>query len=153
MVTTTHFAFALFTLVNLSTQTLNSLLQKSYDGSTLFLWLWYLATLDYDAAPQRKPDGTGQDATRAPIDPSFSSPFIGQSLVGVTQWLRNKPKSVDLDGRYFGILDKQAEKSAKIALCRVEDQERKGGVATCVLVKAEQSTLFLAGLDSDLDWD
>jgi len=59
------------------------LLQKAHDGSTVDHWFWYLATSHYSAAPQRKPDGTGQQATGAPIDPSFSSPFIGQDLANV----------------------------------------------------------------------
>jgi len=131
---------------------LDSLLQKAHDGSTVDHWFWYLATADYSAAPQRKPDGTGQQATKAPIDPSFSSPFVGQGLADVAHWLANKPKSVNLDDRFFGVLDKQAE-NGKIALCRLGRREREVEGTTCVLVEAEQSSLELSGMDSDLDWD
>ncbi len=113
-------------------------------------WFWYLATSDYSAAPQRKPDGTGQQATRAPIDSSFSSPFVGQRLSDLARWLANKTKSVDLDDRFFGVLDKQAE-NGTIALCRLGNREHEVEGTTCVLVEAEQSSLELSGMDSGLD--
>lgn len=116
-------------------------------------WWWYLATLDYNEAPQRKPDGTGQEGTEAPIDPSFSSPWVGKDLEDVARWLKGKPQSVDVDPRYFGVLDKQAEKSGKIAICRLNDPKVEEKVASCILNDASYSTLFLGGLDSDLDWD
>ncbi|KAL9591494.1 MAG: hypothetical protein Q9179_007666, partial [Wetmoreana sp. 5 TL-2023] len=133
--------------------TLNSVLQKAHDGSTVDAWWWYLlATLDYRAAPQLDPYGPKQTGTPTPIDPSFSSPVAGKSLEDVAQWLRAKPQSVDVDGRYFGVLDKQVEKSGKVAVCRLNDPKVEKEVAWCILKKAEESTLYLCGLDSDLDW-
>lgn len=129
-------------------------MQQAHDGQGIDSWWWYLvATLDYDAAPQRKPDDTGAPGTPPPIDPSFSSPFVGKSLEDVARWLRGKPQSVDVDGRYFGVLDKQAEKSGKVAICRLNDPKVEKEVASCILNEADYSTLFLAGLDSDLDFD
>ncbi|KAL8900044.1 MAG: hypothetical protein Q9207_005882 [Kuettlingeria erythrocarpa] len=151
--TTTRFPFALFALTDVSIDTLNWLLQEAHDGQGINSWWWYLATLDYDAAPQRKPDGTATSATPVPIDPSFTSPFIGKGLEDVARWLRGKPQNVDVDPRYFGVLDKQAEKSGKIAICRLNDPKVEDKVASCVLNDANYSTLFLAGLDSDLQWD
>ncbi|KAL8702303.1 MAG: hypothetical protein Q9201_004473 [Fulgogasparrea decipioides] len=146
--------FALFDLEGLSPKTLNDLLQQAYDGSTVYHWEWYLATADYDAAPKRKPDGTrSSDATKAPIDPSFSSPFVRKSLADVAQWLRNKPKSVNVDPRYFGVLDKQAKTAGKVVLCRLEDPKSEKDGAACVLSEAAQSALYLDGLPSNLDWD
>lgn len=132
---------------------LNSLLQKAHDGSTVDQWWWYLATSDYRVAPHRKPDGTAARGTQAPINPSFVSPFIGDSLEDVAHWLMSKPQSAAVDDRFFGVLDKQAEKSGKIAICRLNDPKVEKEVAWCILRKAEESTLFLGGLDSDLDWD
>ncbi|KAI4120332.1 MAG: hypothetical protein LQ338_007086 [Usnochroma carphineum] len=144
--------FALFALEHLSTETLNSLLQKAHDGSTVDAWWWYLAeTTDYRAAPQRKPDGTGQEATQTPIDPSFSSAFAGKRLEDVAHWLMSKPKSVDVDDRFFGVLDKKAGEG-KIAICRLNDPKVEKEVAWCILNPADYSTLYLGGLDSDLDW-
>ncbi|KAL8712543.1 MAG: hypothetical protein Q9225_006926 [Loekoesia sp. 1 TL-2023] len=153
MVMLTHPPYALFDLEGLSPQTLNLLLQKAYDGSTVYRWEWYLATSDYAAASQRKPDGTGQQGTIAPISPAFSSLFVGQSLLEVTQWLRDKPKSVDVDPRFFGVLDKQSKNAEKVVLCRLEDPKREKDGATCVLSDAGPSSLWLSGLDSDLDWN
>ncbi|KAI4260215.1 MAG: hypothetical protein L6R42_004160 [Xanthoria sp. 1 TBL-2021] len=112
-------------------ETINSLLQKAHDDSGLNLWWWYLpATLSYRAAPQRmKPDGTHELGTPMPIDPSFSSPFTGKSLEDVARWLRGKPQPVNVDDRFFGVLDKQAEKSGKIAVCRLNDPKVEEEVA------------------------
>lgn len=70
----------------------------------------------------------------------------------MAHWLADKPKSVDLDDRFFGVLDKQAE-NGNIALCRLGNREDDVKGTTCVLVEAEQSSLELSGMDSDLDWD
>ncbi|KAL8753157.1 MAG: hypothetical protein Q9184_005507 [Pyrenodesmia sp. 2 TL-2023] len=146
--------FALFALTDVSTETLNWVLQEAHDGQGgVGSWWWYLATLDYHVAPQRKPDGTGQVGTPVPIDPSFSSPFVGKSLEDVAHWLRGKPQSVDVDDRYFGVLDKQAEKSGKIAICRLNDPKVEEEVAWCILNDADYSTLFLAGGVSDVEWE
>ncbi len=59
-------------------------------------------------------------------------------------------QSVDLDDRFFGVLDKQAE-NGTIALCRLGNREREVEGTTCVLVEAEQSSLELSGMDSGLD--
>ena len=62
--------------------------------------------------------------------------------------MRNKPKEVDVDRRFFGVLDKKAnEEKPKVALCRIGDKEGRGEHAECVLNDAETSTLTLAGLD------
>ncbi|KAL8784397.1 MAG: hypothetical protein Q9213_003997 [Squamulea squamosa] len=146
--------FALFALVDLSKETLNSVLQQAHDNPSVNDWWWYLpATLDYGAAPQRDPKSAGQIGTPTPIDPSLSSPFVGKGLEDVAAWLRGKPESVDLEDRYFGILDKQAGISGKIAICRLNDLRIEKEVAWCILRKAGESASFLAGLDSDLDWN
>lgn len=100
-------------------------------------WFWYLGSSKNSAAPQRKPDATGQQDTKAPIDPSFASPFVGQGLADVALWLTNKPKRVDLDDRFFAVLDKQA-KNGKSALCRLGKRARETEGSTCVLVEAGQ---------------
>ncbi|KAL8658291.1 MAG: hypothetical protein Q9226_001107 [Calogaya cf. arnoldii] len=139
-------------MTELSIEIIDWFLQEAHDDPSVGTWWWYLATLDYNAAPQRRPD-RGQIGTPTPIDPSFSSPFVGKSLEGVARWLRRKPQSVDVDGRYFGVLDKEAEKSGKIAICRLNDPKVEEEAAWCILRAADYSTLFLAGLDSDLDWN
>ncbi|KAL8991388.1 MAG: hypothetical protein Q9169_007880 [Polycauliona sp. 2 TL-2023] len=150
----THIPFVLFALTEHSTETLNFVLQEAHDDPSVNDWRWYLpATLDYNAAPQYDPASAGQIGTPTPIDPSFSSPFVGKGLDDVAAWLRGKPESVDVESRYFGVLDKQAAISGKVAICRLNDPKVTKEVAWCILRKAEESSLFLGGLDSDLDWD
>ncbi|KAL9601224.1 MAG: hypothetical protein Q9179_002935 [Wetmoreana sp. 5 TL-2023] len=141
----THPPFALFSLVDLSHQ-------RAHDGSTVDAWWFYLAVYDYALAPQKKYDPLGQEGTIVPVDPYFKSPFIGQNQFRVAQWLENKPKSVDLDSHFFGILDKQAEKSGKVVLCRIGDAHLKGHVVTCLLWDGDTPTLTLGGTEFG-DWD
>ncbi|KAL8834669.1 MAG: hypothetical protein Q9176_007354 [Flavoplaca citrina] len=148
----TRTPYALFALTDFSLETVNSVLQRAHDDPSVNNWWWYLATLDYVTAPRRRPDGTGESGTKTPIDPSFSSPWVGKGLEDIAQWLKGKPESVVVDDRYFGVLDKEAGKSGKIAICRLNDAKEEE-VASCILRKADVSTLFLAGLDSDLDWE
>lgn len=65
----------------------------------------------------------------------------------------SKPKSVDVDDRFFGVLDKQTEKSGKIAVCRLNDPKVEKEIAWCILKPAADTTLYLGGLDSNLDWN
>ena len=105
-----------------------------------------MATANYASAPQKKPEGGGQEGTEAPIDESFKSPFVGHSVADVARWLQSKPESVDLDSTFFAVLDKKAE-TGSVALCRIGDREGKGDEVSCVLVKTEESSLTLAGME------
>lgn len=77
-------------------------------------WWWYLATPDYRAAPQFKPEGRKEEGTEAPIDPTFKSRYLGKGLEDVAQWLLKKPLTVDVEGRYFGVVDKQTARTGKV---------------------------------------
>ena len=90
--------------------------------------------------------------TPTPIDPPFSSLFSGKSLEDIARWLRGKPQTVNLDDTFFGVLDKQVEKSGKIAICRLNDPKVEEEVAWCILRPAGGSSVYLAGLDSCTDW-
>ncbi len=80
-------------------------------------WWWYLAEVpDYRAAPQERPDYSHDLGTEAPINPSFSSRFVGKRLEELTQWLINKPPNVFLDGGFFGVLDKQTERTGRVSI-------------------------------------
>ena len=131
---------------------INSILKKAFDDPSVDQWWWYLATSDYDAAPQKDDKPIFKKWTSAPIPPSFQSPFIGKTPQDAAHWLQNKPASVSLDPHFFGLLDKQAGKSGKVALCRVGDRHLKGNELTCILGKAETSTLTLVGQEYG-DWD
>lgn len=128
-------------------------MKRAHDGSTVDSDWWYLvASADYAAAPHPEPDGTRGQGTPTPIDPSFQSPFLGKGLKEIAQWLRNKPANVDLDYQFFGILDQQVYKTGKVAVCRLNDPKVEKEIAWCILKQPSQSTLYLGGLDSGLDW-
>ena len=114
--------------------------------------MFYLATTDYASAPQKGDDPINKKWTTAPIDPSFKSPFVGQTHKNVARWLQNNPVRVAVDPHFFGLLDKQAEKTGKVALCRIGDPVLKGHEVTCLLWEAETSTLLLSGTEYG-DWD
>ena len=133
-------------------QIINSILQKAHDDPSVNQWWWYLATTSYATAPQKDDEPISKRWTAAPINPSFQSPFVGKTLQDAAHWLRNKPESVALDPHFFGLLDKQAGQSGKVAMCRIGDGHLKGDEVTCILWKAETSTLTLVGQDYG-DWD
>ncbi|KAL8639898.1 MAG: hypothetical protein Q9228_003124 [Teloschistes exilis] len=133
-------------------QTINSILQRAKDGSTVDHWWFYLAVSDYARAPKRTDEPSSEAGTNAPIDASFESPFIGQNEFDVARWLNGKPKGVNLDSHFFGLLDKQAEKSGKVVLCRIGDSHLEGNEVTCLLWDADTATLWLGGQHYG-DWD
>ncbi|MCJ1348139.1 hypothetical protein MMC31_006370 [Peltigera leucophlebia] len=150
--------FALFSLVDLPVETLNSILQQAHDGSTVDQWWLYLpSSTDYSAAPQKKPEGGGQEGTKASLPSSFKPAFVGRTTTDVAAWLKNKPDGVDLEGKFFGVLDKKAagcgkdgarnEEGDKVVLCRIGDREGHGDKVHCVLMSAEESTLTLSGIE------
>lgn len=53
---------------------------------------------------------------------------------------------MDLESRFFAVLDKKAE-TGSVALCRIGDRDLQGDELSCVLVKAEESSLMLAGME------
>ena len=53
---------------------------------------------------------------------------------------------MDLESRFFAVLDKKAE-TGSVALCRIGDEDLQGDELSCVLVKAEESSLMLAGME------
>ncbi len=70
--------------------------------------------------------------------------------------MRNKPDTVDLEGKFFGVLDKKAaggkdesgnEKGNKVVLCRIGGREGEDDSVQCVLMSAEESTLTLGGME------
>jgi len=68
--------------------------------------------------------------------------------------LNNKPDTVDLEGKFFGVLDKKAAaggkdgKENKVVLCRIGDEEGQDDKVQCVLWSAGKSTLTLGGIES-----
>lgn len=104
-----------------------------------------------ESAPQKKPKGGGQEATEAPLPQSFKAAFIGKPLTEVATWLKNKPESVDLDGRFFGVLDRKAAvddgEGGQVVLCRIGDKEGQGDEVHGVLMLAKESTLTLGGME------
>ena len=107
--------FALLVLADVSTETLNFVLQEAHDNPSVELWWWYLASPDYRLAPHFRPDPPPEEGTEAPIDPHWSSEFLGMGLEEVAQWLKRMPSSVTLEKRYFGVVDKQTARTGKVS--------------------------------------
>lgn len=132
-------------------QTLNNFIQEAHDGSTVNQWYLYLAVSDYEFAPRSKPDGTRDQATQVPIPDTFKSSFIGQSLESLAEWLRNKPEDVNLETKFFAVLDKKA-KDGKVVLVRIAGNQGQKTKPSCILVNADESSLRLTGMESGT-WD
>ena len=120
----------------------------AHDGSTVEAWFYYLAKRDYAAAPRKKPGEPNSEATRVPIDKSYKSPFVGQTIHSVAEWLKEAPTDVDLERKFFAVLDNKAEaREPSIAICRIGNKDGKGDEVKCILCSAKESSLLLAGLE------
>ena len=144
-----HPPFALFNLVDLPIEvsappypttednskthekTINNIIQEAHDGSTVNQWYFYLAVSDCEFAPRPKPDGTRDQATQVPISDTFKCPFIGQSLESLAEWLRNKPEDVNLEIKFFAVLDKKA-KDGKVVLVRIAGNQGQKTRPSCM---------------------
>ena len=123
-------------------QTIDDLLQKAYDGSTIDAWDFYLAVEDYDLAPKHVP-GKPSSGTKAPIPENFKSPFVGKPVTDAAEWLKQKPEDVQLESKFFALLDKKAV-DGNIVLCNIGKEDK----VTCVLEKADKALLELEGMEA-----
>lgn len=126
---------------------MNLKLQEALDGSGLDRRYFWLATKQYDDAPQKNPDH-GSQGTKPPVAESFISPFVGESVENAAQFLKEAPDTVDLERCFFAILDDRTEKDGSVVMCRVGDMEGKGDKVECIRVVAKHSALYLAGMES-----
>jgi hypothetical protein len=114
-------------------------------GSAGF-WDFWLANPRYESSP-KKLKNQGQEGTKAPIDPSFQSGFVGKKVEDVAEWLKNKPDYVDLEEYHFAILDRGAEEDKTVVACRIGDAELKGDKLDRVRFPAKMSALHLGGME------
>ena len=91
------------------------------------------------------------EALRVAFAPFFSSLFVEKGPEDIARWSINKPPRVDMGNRSFRVLGKQTKKSGKIAVSRLNDPKVGGDVAWCMFKRAQESKLYLAGLNSDRD--
>ena len=83
-----------------------------------------------------------------PIDKSFKSPFVDQSVDSLAEWLKEAPEDVNLERKFFAVLDKKAEaRDPSVALCRIGDKDGKGDEVKCILCNAKESSLTLSGFE------
>lgn len=82
----------------------------------------------------------------------------------VSHWLKEKPDDLQLDSYHFAVLDKMAEETGHVAVCRIglgpsqadtgfERPDIGPDEVTCLLQEASYAGLFLAGLDASDYWD
>ena len=64
----------------------------------------------------------------------------------MADWIHNKPREVQLETKFFAVLDKMAN-DMKVVLCRIADDEGKKTEPSCVLMNADQASLRLAGME------
>ena len=110
-------------------------------------WNWWLASPSYESAPKKLPKHQGQEATKAPIDSSFESAFIGKKVEDVANWLKNKADNIDLDDHHFAILDRGAKGEETVVVCRIGDKNLKGDNLDWIRFPASRASLHLAGME------
>lgn len=65
------------------------------------------------------------EGTYGPID-AFDSPFAGQTIEQVGEWIKHAPPEVDLDRCFFAVLDEYSSGDNTLQLCRIGDGEGEG---------------------------
>ena len=125
---------------------MSSKLQEAYDGSGLERRYFWLASKNYDNAPQKNPRH-GNQGTKPPVDDSFVSPFVGKSVNDAAEFLKRAPDGVDTERRFFAVIDDRTEKDGSVVMCRVGDMEGEGDEVGCIRVVVKNSALYLAGME------
>ncbi|KAJ4364607.1 hypothetical protein N0V83_009203 [Neocucurbitaria cava] len=102
--------FALFVLVDVSTDQLNKVLEAAFKGTEFSKNTFWLPSSedDYLDAPKKVPREP-TEGTKPPVS-SYKSPFIGWKGEDVAKWLKSKPKEAAIDVHFFAIVDNSAEK-------------------------------------------
>ena len=67
---------------------------------------FWLATGRYTDAPEKAHRKVNLE-TEPPIAENWKSPSTGRRVEDASEWLQEKPESVDLDSHHFAILDAQ----------------------------------------------
>ena len=81
-----------------------------------------------------------------PAIESWTSPWIGNKVEEVAEWLREKPDTVDLDSNHFGVLDATAV-GKSVVLCKIGDSKLRGESLSLTRHSAQSSSNFLMGMD------
>ena len=83
----------------------------------------------------------------------FKSPWIGQKLDALVQWLQAKPEDTDLNDHHFAVLDKGAKDDPPtVVICRIGDLDLKGDKVFLIRKGSVTAVDWLVGAPSDA-WD
>lgn len=106
-------------------QVINQKLQQLSFDEVAYLWLADSDSSNYSSAPRKRTDNRVNEGTYGPLS-SFVSPFANKSVPEVAEWLKDAPEDVDLDRRFFAVLDDQSVEDGTVLLCRIGDGETEG---------------------------
>ncbi|CAG8952868.1 hypothetical protein HYFRA_00007582 [Hymenoscyphus fraxineus] len=137
--------FALFVLVDISTDQINQILQTSYSGASLGSWNLWLAT-SYTNAPRKQGDQY-TDGTKPPVPKDWNSPFLGKSIPDAVEFMEGLPDESTVDWHHFVIVGEDYLKSGIVNLCRIGDEELKGKEVDVLPCSVEHASLTLMGLE------
>lgn len=88
-------------------------------------------------------------ATKPPIDPGWTSPFLGKTLEEAAEFVKNSPKP--LCQVFFAVLERESyERDKMIRLCKIVD-----GEVQSFLYDADHVAVYFVGHDRDTweeDW-
>lgn len=123
---------------------INEVIQKNAQehGGVNLLWLAdSYSTLPAVNEEQRT------EATRAPIDSAWRSPFLGKSLQDAKTFVKEAPKP--LCRTFFAVLDKQRyEDNDEIRLCKIVDDEVQS-----IFYDSDSASVYFVGNDDTWEED
>lgn len=116
---------------------------------------YWLATEDHTDVPKSKPRKieNSPNCTDVPISEDYRSPWIGQRLDSIIQWLKGLPDDTGVNPRFFAVLDLGAKDDPPtIVICRIGDQDGEGDKVFSFRYNRTRAVEQLIGSPQDV-WD
>ena len=101
---------------------------RAWKGNFEAAWELWVATDNYDDAPQNRDDNELPEGSQAPISPNFTSPFAGKTLEDCAKWLQQAPSEVAVNKKYFNAMDEHSQEDDTVLVCRIVDISPSGDV-------------------------
>jgi len=130
-------------------QTINKILEDN-EAETDVQYIWLADS--YDTLPDANPPRTIQ-GTHAPISDEWRSPFIGQSLRQVANFIRDAPAPPKpIDKEYCAVLRKEDYENDAILICKIPPEGGEDNEPQTIVTDPERLGSFFIGFNRS-EWD
>jgi hypothetical protein len=101
-------------------QYINRSLTVAHDRDASETWNLWVATNSYEDMPKATGERQSQpEATKPPVEGSFTSPWLGKTVEECAKWLQDAPYDVAGQREYFAAMDRFSKEDDTVLACRV----------------------------------